>query len=479
MSSLFETLESRRLLSGDTFVAQFDELISGEMTGGEVAAVMAEAGVDDVYARTSWNGENYWFQTSDGDVYALWHGGSVHDADDDGRFQWNLTNITDAAGVPAGLRTGSLSATFTPWRAMNIVGLNEDGRVVTYWWSPEAGERGFGARGNGWCLTDLQGEADFGEIDDDRRGDDMSRAGVTVTRMAGPDGRTIEIIVDDDAGDDRVIVIAFTPGHSSDDGLPWIARFVNHRDLRDGDGDDGRVIIGDATIAEGVTVERNIRIINGTLTVLGVVEGNIRQSGAGSVIVDGGLVKGNIHEQDEGDITITAGGLVEGNAIERDAGDLVIDGGSTLKGNALEHDAGQVRIEADSLVEGNAIERDEGDIIVADGSTLKGNAIERDAGGVRIESGSLVEGNAIEGDEGDITVTDSELKGNAEERDAGGITITGSLVDGNLLERDAGSIAVLGDSLIKGNVYEYGRGTASIDDEATVEGDVEEEFDDE
>lgn len=107
-----------------------------------------------VYSESDWGGENYWFQTSDGTVWSFWHGGAVHDRGN-GVHLWTLTNLTEAVGLPSGMLAGSLSGTITSWRAFNVVGVNSQGHLVTYWWSPESGERQFGINANGWSLTDL------------------------------------------------------------------------------------------------------------------------------------------------------------------------------------------------------------------------------------------------------------------------------------------------------------------------------------
>lgn len=432
MSAIFETLEARQLLSAaaDAFVAEFDEAFSADMTREEVAVIMEEAGLDGVYARTDWNGENYWFQTSDGDVWALWHGGAVHDPDGDGAFQWNLTNISDETGVASGLKQRSLSATFTPWRAMNIVGLTEDGQVVTYWWSPESGQKRFGANGNGWCLTNLNDAADFGDLNGD--GEIGGMVGVSVTRMTGPGGLTIQIIVDNDLSDDDRIVLSFRPGDFARDGKHWRADKMDRKELGSDGGADDIVYMGDTTIAADETIEDNIRIVDGTLTILGTVEGNIRQSGAGSVVVDGGLVTGNIDEDGDGDIVITAEGEVTGNITERGFGDILI--------------------EEDGL--------------------LTGNAAERGFGGIRLESGATVEGNLDESGPGDVVLIDSLLEGNLIERGPGAITVTDAEVRGNIDEWGPGGVEVIGESLITGNVTERGPDDVIVDDLAVIEGDI-------
>ncbi len=430
MRTLLEALERRQLLAGDgdAFVAAFDQLDDRELTTQQMAVIMAEAALDDAYAQTAWGGENYWFQTSSGEVFAVWHGGAASDDDGDGAFDWSLTSITDAAGVVVPLQANSLSGTFTPWGAMNIVALNGAGEVVTYWWSPEAGARGFGVNGNGWSLTNINEVTDFSQT-----GPPPAFTGDTLTRM---EGDTIVILADDDALHEQHVAITFTPGQTTPSGREWAAhRRGPNGGGTPGDGSGGGPgAVGDQTIQAGETISQNITITDGTLTVRGRVEGNIEQRGAGSVIVDGGTVTGNIDEHFGGDIQIINGGRVEGNAEERDAGDIIVDTNAFLAGNAMEHGQGDIRIDNGSTVEGNALEGGEGDILIF--------------------AGSILEGNAIGGSGGDIRVVDSR-------------------VDGNLEEGDFGSIEVLGLSHIDGNVIERGPGMVTVAATATVEGDVE------
>lgn len=112
-------------------------------------------------------------------------------------------------------------------------------------------------------------------------------------------------------------------------------------------------------IGPNQTIEANIFITNGTLTVRGTVEGNIYEFGAGSVIVNGGLVKGNIEESSGGAIRVTNGGEVEGNLDEQGNGAAVVSGFSIVKGNVFESGAGDIIIDA-SLVEGNWMKRARG-----------------------------------------------------------------------------------------------------------------------
>ncbi|PKN80240.1 MAG: hypothetical protein CVU47_09430 [Chloroflexi bacterium HGW-Chloroflexi-9] len=123
------------------------------------------------------------------------------------------------------------------------------------------------------------------------------------------------------------------------------------------------------------TVTGNIRITDGTLIVNGRVEGNVQQSGSGSVVVGaGGVVTGNVREQGDGDVLVA--GTVEGNLEETGAGSVLVSG--LVDGNVSERDSGNLEISG--TVNGNATERGVGDVIITEGGFVDGNVSERDAG---------------------------------------------------------------------------------------------------
>lgn len=158
---------------------------------------------------------------------------------------------------------------------------------------------------------------------------------------------------------------------------------------------DDVVFRGNKTIPAGQTLEKDVTIIDGTLTVRGTIEGNVRQKGVGSVIVDGGLIKGNIDESEGGVVTIESEGVVEGNIQEEDNGSVEVLGDSLVKGNIWERNAGVVRISG-SLVEGNIYEFDFGNLSIVADSLIKGNVRERDKGKIVLSQDSEVEGDVNE-----------------------------------------------------------------------------------
>ncbi len=48
---------------------------------------------------------------------------------------WRLSNFNQLFDGPR-LEQGTLASYVTPWGGLNITGVDEDGRVVVYWWAP-------------------------------------------------------------------------------------------------------------------------------------------------------------------------------------------------------------------------------------------------------------------------------------------------------------------------------------------------------
>ncbi len=156
---------------GDDFVESFrvgsPRGLSDDDSVRDVLRVLVP---DAAYARAPWTAENYWFQTGSGEVYSLWHGGAVHQTDD-GEHTWVLTNLAEAGGIATQMEfaPGSMTGTIAPWRAFSIQGV-VNGELVSLWWSPESGQRGWGNNANGWVLTTL----DAGVLRDPATGDAVS-----------------------------------------------------------------------------------------------------------------------------------------------------------------------------------------------------------------------------------------------------------------------------------------------------------------
>jgi glucose/arabinose dehydrogenase len=77
---------------------------------------------------TSWGGLNLAGLDAQGQVVVTWwvpqFGGN-----------WEKNNLSQQFGHP-GLKPGELTSYVTPWGGLNIAGLDQDGQLVIYWWSP-------------------------------------------------------------------------------------------------------------------------------------------------------------------------------------------------------------------------------------------------------------------------------------------------------------------------------------------------------
>lgn len=89
---------------------------------------------------TAWGGVNLVGIDANGDLAAAWW--LPEFAGD-----WRLANLTDEFDGPA-LTPGSVSSYVTPWGGLNIVGLDDEGRLRAYWWAPALTD-------SGWQITTL------------------------------------------------------------------------------------------------------------------------------------------------------------------------------------------------------------------------------------------------------------------------------------------------------------------------------------
>ncbi len=91
---------------------------------------------------TSWGGINLTGLNDDGNLLTTWwvpeFGG-----------EWRVNNLTEQFGGSPFVN-GNVSGYTTPWGGLNYVGLNEDGRVVVYWWAPAVTD---------WSVTPLLPES--------------------------------------------------------------------------------------------------------------------------------------------------------------------------------------------------------------------------------------------------------------------------------------------------------------------------------
>lgn len=105
----------------------------------------------------SWGGYNVVGLNSGGDVIGVWTG-EFYLPGEDGYNSiddsvWQVSNLSDITGAP--VLTGSLSVFSTDWNAINIIGTTQGGHAVASWWSPAMGP------GN-WAFVDFT--QDFGGV---------------------------------------------------------------------------------------------------------------------------------------------------------------------------------------------------------------------------------------------------------------------------------------------------------------------------
>ena len=98
---------------------------------------------------------------------------------------------------------------------------------------------------------------------------------------------------------------------------------------------------GNYTVRAGVTIDDNIKVYGGTLTVNGKVEGNVYQYRGGSVIVGRyAYVDGNVEEERAGRVEVR--GRVEGDVEEKGAGNLLIYPSARIAGDISESGSGRI-----------------------------------------------------------------------------------------------------------------------------------------
>lgn len=157
--------------------------------------------------------------------------------------------------------------------------------------------------------------------------------------------------------------------------------------------DDDVVRYGNYTVRAGTTIDGNLIVRNGTLTIYGTVDGNVGQSGSGSVhVMRSGEVDGNITEYGTGGVSVA--GEVDGNIAERDSGDVIIDSTGDVDGNVGERSSGTVRIRGD--VDGNVGEAGTGHLVLGHTARVDGNVTEYESGDLHVWRGARVAGDIRE-----------------------------------------------------------------------------------
>lgn len=78
---------------------------------------------------TSWNGLNVAGLDTNGQIHSVWWA--------PGLDLWQTSNLSAITGAPAFV--GGLTAYMTPWDGINLAGITEDGSLSITWWVPELG----------------------------------------------------------------------------------------------------------------------------------------------------------------------------------------------------------------------------------------------------------------------------------------------------------------------------------------------------
>ncbi len=119
----------RQVGTAENFTWQFRDLTAQDL---EVRGVLTPVFAGELTSYvTAWNGLNIVGLDSDGDIQVIWWSPGI---DQD---LWTTSNLSDITGAPT--LTGGLTVYLTSWQATNIVGITEDGNVSITWWLPTFG----------------------------------------------------------------------------------------------------------------------------------------------------------------------------------------------------------------------------------------------------------------------------------------------------------------------------------------------------
>src|SRR5690606_8816572 len=141
---------------------------------------------------------------------------------------------------------------------------------------------------------------------------------------------------------------------------------------------------GSYTVPRGTTIDDDLVVRGGTVTIHGTVEGNVRQIGKGSVIVGkSGEVDGNITESGAGSVKVR--GDVDGNVSERGNGAVRVYRSGEVDGNVSERGAGKLVVRGS--VDGNVSEKGKGHVLIHRTAEIDGDVTERKAGNLYVYRG--------------------------------------------------------------------------------------------
>lgn len=126
--------------------------------------------------------------------------------------------------------------------------------------------------------------------------------------------------------------------------------------------DDDVYRTGNYTVRAGQTIDGDLTVRDGTVTIHGTVDGDVRQIGKGSVIVSRtGKVDGNITESGKGAVRIH--GEVDGNVSENGKGHVFVYGTAEIDGDVTERKAGNLYVYRGADVEGDLSENGKGSLV--------------------------------------------------------------------------------------------------------------------
>lgn len=103
----------------------FTNIVSRDLTPQGQSMPQFEGGRFAAYV-TSWNGLNVAGLTAGGEIYAVWWAPGLE--------KWQVTNLSASTGAPT--LSGGLTVYLTPWGGINLAGLDLQGRVSVTWWVP-------------------------------------------------------------------------------------------------------------------------------------------------------------------------------------------------------------------------------------------------------------------------------------------------------------------------------------------------------
>jgi len=128
------------------------------------------------------------------------------------------------------------------------------------------------------------------------------------------------------------------------------------------------------TVPTNVLVDGRISIENGALTVIGTVNGSVRQIGDGGILIRAqGVVTGNVTEENSGAVRVE-GGAVSGDITESGKGAVLVESGSRVEGSIAEDGRGNVRIREGTEIGGDIAEGGRGNCDISQGANVTGTA---------------------------------------------------------------------------------------------------------